>query len=715
MLRWREAGFEAGSLAALSAVLTWNLLRDGLPLSLDSSSQYWPWYTYLGQSLRNGRIPAWNPSTFGGAPFAADPLSGWTYLPAMSIFAVLPQGQAIATFVFAHFLLAGLATCRLARTLGLPPSSALLAATVYAGSGFFQFESVAAQPYIAVAAWLPVALLGAERALRTERGDARWAWWCLAGFALSQIIAVWPGQGAYYAVLTFATWIFVRAVMAGGPGGRLLVRVAMQLGVPLAIGVALSAAGTLPRLELQSLSNLANGYAAEDQVGGWQPSDFARLATSGPWYAGVVTLSLALVGLVALARRSSCLPVPRGPFFVLAALWLAVLVLAGSVRTPLHAALFAILPGFAALHAHIPERILVVGYLAPALLAGLGFALVRRRVARAWVAGLIAAAACLELVLGGRFGVDRQVGVAWDPLARLVDFDASLAPSAAARFLLAKPTPFRYLGYDGDALPFTQRFADPRTIALLVNNRAVGLGLQDVQGYDAVHLARFNAYLKVLNAGRTQNYHDGQVFEPGLSSPLLDLLGVRFVLLPANSTLTDYPVVFQDDWTRVVERPSALPRGWLVHDARLAGPDESLQLVASAAVDARRTALVEEPLADLPSGADGAGDEVSLVSDSPEASRWQVASDGPGVLVISEVAYPAWAAYVDGQRAPLLTADGLLRAVAVPAGQHVVEVRYESATLSAGLAITLASLVGVVLAVANLGRKVVVLAFGQLR
>src|ERR1700694_3822224 len=95
----------AGSLATLAAVLTWNLLRDGLPLSLDSSSQYWPWYVYLGQSLRGGRIPAWNPSTFGGTPFAADPLSGWTYLPAMTLFAVLPPGAAIAAFVFGHFLL----------------------------------------------------------------------------------------------------------------------------------------------------------------------------------------------------------------------------------------------------------------------------------------------------------------------------------------------------------------------------------------------------------------------------------------------------------------------------------------------------------------------------------------------------------------------------------------------------------------------------------
>jgi hypothetical protein len=285
---------------------------------------------------------------------------------------------------------------------------------------------------------------------------------------------------------------------------------------------------------------------------------------------------------------------------------------------------------------------------------------------------------------------------------RVADFDASVTPSGAASFLLAQAPPFRYLGFDAGGQPYTLRFADPRTSALLVNNRAVSLGLEDVQGYDAVHLARFDAYLKVLNAGRTQNYHDGQVFEPGLSSPLLDLLGVRFVVLPRDSTRTDDPVVYQDDWTRVVERPSGLPRGWLVHEVRQASRDEALHLVASAAVDPRRTALLEEPVLDPLDGAGESADQVSLLSDQPEISRWQVASDAPGVLVMSEVAYPAWAAYVDGQRAPLLTADGLLRAVAIPAGQHVVDVRYESAMLNGGLTITLASLLGVGVTLATL-------------
>jgi uncharacterized membrane protein YfhO len=60
--------------------------------------------------------------------------------------------------------------------------------------------------------------------------------------------------------------------------------------------------------------------------------------------------------------------------------------------------------------------------------------------------------------------------------------------------------------------------------------------------------------------------------------------------------------------------------------------------------------------------------------------------------VLSEVYYPAWKAYVDGQPAPVYLADHLLRSVPVPEGEHTVELRYESWTLRVGIAISLVTL-----------------------
>jgi len=69
--------------------------------------------------------------------------------------------------------------------------------------------------------------------------------------------------------------------------------------------------------------------------------------------------------------------------------------------------------------------------------------------------------------------------------------------------------------------------------------------------------------------------------------------------------------------------------------------------------------------------------------------------------VTSEVYYPAWHAYLDDQPVPLYAADHALRAVALPVGDHVVEMRYESLALNAGLLLTVAA-VGLLVSLAIL-------------
>jgi len=64
------------ALLALTLVGQWDLLRTETTLGSDAATQYYPFYYFLGESLRSGEIPAWNPYQFSGTPFAADPLSG---------------------------------------------------------------------------------------------------------------------------------------------------------------------------------------------------------------------------------------------------------------------------------------------------------------------------------------------------------------------------------------------------------------------------------------------------------------------------------------------------------------------------------------------------------------------------------------------------------------------------------------------------------------
>ena len=73
---------------------------------------------------------------------------------------------------------------------------------------------------------------------------------------------------------------------------------------------------------------------------------------------------------------------------------------------------------------------------------------------------------------------------------------------------------------------------------------------------------------------------------------------------------------------------------------------------------------------------DGAAAEIEVLEDGDDAQRVHVAAQGAGVLVIADAVQDGWRALVDGERADLLTVDGAVRGVAVPAGEHEVELRY---------------------------------------
>jgi uncharacterized membrane protein YfhO len=62
------------------------------------------------------------------------------------------------------------------------------------------------------------------------------------------------------------------------------------------------------------------------------------------------------------------------------------------------------------------------------------------------------------------------------------------------------------------------------------------------------------------------------------------------------------------------------------------------------------------------------------------------------VLVLSEINYPGWEATVDGAAASIHATDYLLRGVYVPAGEHLVEMRYRAPAARNGAIISALSL-----------------------
>jgi hypothetical protein len=702
--------------ALLALAVEWDVVRGGTVASMDTAGAFYPWYAFLGERLRAGHIPLWDPHHFAGAPFAADPESGWMYLPAMLAFALLPLAAAATSYMVGHVLLAGLATYGLGRALGLDRVGALVAATAYAFSGFLFGHSLCCFAYAAVMSWLPVALLGAEQGLRSRGWRSCALWWAVAGLGVSQILGAWLGQGAYYALLVFGSYLAYRTLL--DPSGRaglgkegsppppinvVLPRLLLHGGASLVIGFGLAAAGLLPRFEYNALSNLPGGYPPNPAapppptlvdwgiLDGWDQ----LLFSPGFYYVGGATLALAVAGVVLARGRFAA------PYF--AGLALVALVLARYQPTPLHAA-FDLLPGFERVAARAPERAMLVFYLGPALLAGAAVTALRERRPQPALALLCLGLVFLDLHRAAQTQLAESMHVAGAYQLRKLDLAAYYAPSPALRFVQAQAelAPLRYVGYAphvlGGTVPYTLDWAVPEITALGVDNRAGLFGLDEVQGYNPVHIARYDQYMLALNGGARQDYHHADVLPSGLGSPLLGLLNARYLLVPTTPAADQapivfprpYPVVYQDDVVQVRENPAALPRAWVVHAARQTTPAEALALLAGGAIDPRQTALLEEPPPPLEPAA--GPDDVQLLVYEPDRLELDATTSAAGLLVLSEAYYPAWHAYLDGQPAPVYVADHALRAVPLSAaGRHRVELRYESPAVTGGVAISLAT------------------------
>ena len=120
---------------AILVALRWPLAGAVVPW--DSKNQFYAAFLFLGDALRHGALPLWNPYQYAGYPAAADPQS-LVFTPTMLLFALVAPKVSMQGFdamVFAHLVLGALGMLGLGRRWGWRPVAALLAALVFAFGG----------------------------------------------------------------------------------------------------------------------------------------------------------------------------------------------------------------------------------------------------------------------------------------------------------------------------------------------------------------------------------------------------------------------------------------------------------------------------------------------------------------------------------------------------------------------------------------------------
>ncbi len=327
----------------------------------------------------------------------------------------------------------------------------------------------------------------------------------------------------------------------------------------------------------------------------------------------------------------------------------------------------------------------------------------------------------------------------WKPLALLVlavdllIFGIGFNPAADPGWLQFTPPAIEFLqeqtAEDGGPWRLTTyqpQDAGPITKTLNANIPWLH-SLYDIRGYDSIIPAQYAAYMQAIeDQGELLYNRIAPIYgAQSLSSPLLDLLGVRYVATEGEIPAADYRLQY-DGELRIYENTDVLPRAFAL-------PVSAAEWVDPAALPARLTTLDPRRILLLdPTTADASHFPVyqstereysipdnqysmlpaRIASYSPNTVFVDVEMPGPGWLVLTDSYFPGWKVYRSdlyteterGQVAgpepavpdpgfepaeevelEIVRADGNFRAVYLEAGSHRVRFKYTPMSFKLGL------------------------------
>jgi hypothetical protein len=328
----------------------------------DVFTTHLPLKAFGAEELREGRIPALNPTWGLGQPFRGNP-NVLAFYPGNVFYLILPFWSAFNLHYALHWLIAFITMMALARGLGLGRAGMLMAGITWAGCGWM-LSALTYYNVLTVAAWWPLAMLGAVRGGR--RGVALGGLACglalLGGEPVTSLLALAP---LLVAAITRHGWKrgFASSVAIGATGVLIALPqvVALARILPFTVrggrGMSSEQAAEFalaPARLLELFLPFPFGWPTHvGEQGIWASSVLPRVPLFFTLYGGIVALWLAAT--VARRYRSWALLAVAGPLLA---------ILGGAYGDLLTRASFGLF--------RFPEKFLLWFALALPLLAGWG-------------------------------------------------------------------------------------------------------------------------------------------------------------------------------------------------------------------------------------------------------------------------------------------------------------------------------------------------------
>jgi len=676
-------------------------------------AEYFFWHAqFIKDQFLSGSIPLWNPYYYCGHPFLANPQT-FVFYPATLLFIALPMSWAFNLDTVLHIYLAAMGIYCFVFIITLSRSAGLASAIVCSLSGYFMVNIFAGHlTMLHTAALLPWIFYFTEKAFKTKRTS----YLTISGLILGLQILGGEPQNNYYTAFFITLYFFIRYFSTIRPlSSEQFFRFGIYYFLIPVTAFGVSAIQILPSLELMSLCDRAKSTYEFATFISFPPLNFFTFLVPNPTtshintnrefagYLGILPIILAGIGggLSKQRRYTLCFGIM---------IFIATTIMLGHY-TPIYQLFYKWLPGISTFR--IPARCIVILVFSIAVLAGFGVRqLCETPLSRKQHIVVIACLAIILLCLFGgakvfqipltskemlfaicftigafvilnliRFLKNGHIVAGLLIIALFIDLCLIYSP------IIPKLNQFHLLQKREYELVFEKDPGFYRVALPKGTPRGMKFHYYDINGYSPIsldHYFKFIHYMADLprhtKLKQTLNH---QLFRPD-SVFSSKILGIKYAIAKNQSEYEIYT------------SHRVMPRAVLVRDAViLPNLEEHLKYIKRPYFFyPERTVLLESVPDDhkLPafkSDSESIKDDiVSIRQYEPNRITLSSVSDSNTYLVLSELFYPGWYAYVDGKEVPILRADYLLRAIPLKSGRHDIVFVYRPMSFFLGAAIS---------------------------
>ncbi|MFO8037175.1 MAG: YfhO family protein [Anaerolineales bacterium] len=663
----------------LPGILGWIPFSSPNAEYTDLLISHYPNAAYLKRALLEfHQIPLWSPTILSGYPFAANPLSGlWYPLGWPALLFPLPQG--LSVLLALHALWGGVGMYVLLREEGMDHWVAL-----FGGLAFELMPKVSAH-YGAGHITLLYAFSWTPWLLFTAKHKKRWAYsgLCLAGIFLAD-----PRWAAFSGVL----WLGYNIAHSHYKFRKL----AIHVGKSVLLGGLLAGPLLVPLLQYVSLSTRWKMSIGDIFTHSTSFVEFIGLlfppggrAVESAMYPGGIILVLVVLNLTEKGIRK------RTQFYWITAGISALYALGSNVPGLKY---LAYLPGINLLR--VPSRSLFIldlsliiiasyilqeivrseydqprgsrilvafGFFSVFILGGIGYLSESFRVALLWGMGSIALGV-ITLYFRDKI-LKKRVLVSL--LFMLIMVDGMGAAMLNINFrpeYKIRDGVYSILSLIGEEKEGFGHFRTYSPSYSVPQHIAVKYQLEMADGVDPMQLGAYVEFMEQATGIPNRGYsvtlppfpgnpsYVNQEYIPDLH--LLGLLNVNYIFSAFELPMLGMELIHSQGGLYIYRNLKAFPRAWIQKE----GNSISLGQIEEGKVD---------------------WDEVEVKAWRP--NQIILKTNGPGKVVLSEIAYPGWKVKVDGEKSSWAPVFGIMRGVDIPEGEHVVEYMYRPKTVYIGL------------------------------